>query len=229
MVCVMKKIDVVRSLLSFFAVAVLVVAVDAMLMPILTRFYLQDSIAIVLIYDFSVTLMAGCAGVFLTRRAGLPLWWRASNDSPVLRQKTYIIVLLSLFVVICNAVLNLVYYVAYPDQALQVSPWLVSLTSETALALSLRAALNEEVFFRLFLFPLILLVMRYCTHSQKASLVIAGLASATLVGLIHPGFVQAFLIGLALIYIYYQRGLLPAIVVHFFADAVPLVLISLML
>jgi membrane protease YdiL (CAAX protease family) len=225
----MKKVGEVRLFLSFFVVAVLVVAVDAMLMPILVRFYLQAGTALVLIYDFSVTLMAGWAGMFLARHVGLPVWWRSSNDSPVLRQKIYIIVLLSLFVVICNMVLNLVYYVAYHDQALQVSPWLVSLTSETALALSFRAALNEEVFFRLFLFPLILLVMRYFTHSQKASLVIAGLASAMLVGLIHPGFVQAFLIGLALVYIYYQRGLLPAIVVHFFADAVPLVLISLML
>jgi hypothetical protein len=225
----MKKVGEVRLFLSFFAVAVLVVAVDAMLMPILVRFYLQAGIALVLIYDFSVTLMAGWAGVFLARRDDLPVLWRSSNDSPVLRQKTYIIVFLSLFVVICNAVLNLVYYVAYYDQALQVSPWLISLTPEIALALSLRASLNEQVVFRLFLFPLIWLIIRYFTHSQKASLVIAGLASAMLVGLIHPGFVQAFLIGLALVYIYYQRGLLPAIVVHFFADAVPLVLISLML
>jgi len=146
-----------------------------------------------------------------------------------LRQKTYIVALLGLLVVICNAVLNLVFYVAYRDQASQVSPWLILLTPETALALSFRAALNEQVVFRLFLFPLILLIIRYFTHSQKASLVIAGLASAGLVGFIHPGFVQAFLIGLALIYIYYERGLLPAMITHFFADTIPLVLISLML
>jgi hypothetical protein len=225
----MKKVDMVRLLLSFFAVAVLVVAVDVMLTSILVRVYLQAGIALVLTYDFSVTLMAGWAGVLLARRVGIPLWWHSNNDSPVLRQKTHILVLLGLFVVICNTVLNLGYYMAYHDEALQVSPWLISLTPGIAIALSLRAALNEQVVFRLFLFPLILLVIRYFAHSQKASLVIAGLTSAFLVGLIHPGFVQAFSIGLALVYIYYQRGLLPAMITHFFADALPLVLISLML
>jgi hypothetical protein len=206
MVRAMKKAGVARLLLSFFAVAVLVVAVDAMLMPILVRFYLQAGIALVLIYEFSITLIAGWAGVFLARRVNSPLWWRSSNDSAVLRRKAYIIVLLGLLVVVCNTILNLVYYVAYRDQALQLSPWLILLTPGIVLALSLRAALIEQVVFRLFLFPLILLVTRYFAHSQQGSLVIAGLASAFLVGLIHPRFVQSFLIGLALIYIYYKHG-----------------------
>jgi hypothetical protein len=227
--CIVKKVGEVPLLISFFAVAVLVVAVDAMLMPILVGYYIHASIILILIYDFSIVLMTGWAGVFFARRVGSPLWWRSNNDSPVLRQKTHILFLLGLLVVVCNTVLNFVYYVAYHDQALQVSPWLNLLTPEITIALSLRAALNEQVVFRLFLFPLTLLIARYFLHSQKASLVIAGLTSAMLVGLIHPGFVQAFLIGLALVYVYYQRGLLPAMVVHFFADAVPLVLISLML
>lgn len=229
MACVMKKVGKVHLLLSFFVVAVLVAAIDVMLMSILVRFYLQASISLVLAYDFSVTLMAGWAGVFLARRVGSPLWLRSRNNSSVLRHKIYSIMLLGLLVIVCNTILNVVYYVSYHDQAMQAAPWLASLTPEIAIALSLRAALNEQVVFRLFFFPVILLIIRYLVHSQKASLVIAGLTSAFLVGLIHPGFVQAFLIGLALVYIYYQRGLLPAIVVHFFADAAPLVLISLML
>lgn len=224
-----EEVGKVRLLLSFFVVAVLVVAMDATLMPILGRYYFQASIASVLIYDFGVTLMAGWVGMFFARRVSSPVWWRSNYDLPVLRQKTRVLVLLCLLVVVCNTVLNFVYYVAYHDQALQVSPWLILLTPEIALALSLRAALNEQVVFRLFLFPLILLIVKCLTKSQKASLVIAGLASAFLVGLIHPGFVQAFLIGLALVYIYHMRGLLPAMITHFFADAVPLVLISLML
>jgi membrane protease YdiL (CAAX protease family) len=43
-----------------------------------------------------------------------------------------------------------------------------------------------------------------------------------LFGLIHPGFVLAFLMGLALAYIYLQVGLLPAMIVHFLGDLVPL-------
>jgi len=225
----MKRVGEARLLLSFLGVAVLVAATDAVLMPILFRFYLQAGAALVLIYDFSVTLIAGWVGVFLARRVGSPSWMRSSNDSPVMRRKAHSVVLFGLLVVVCNTVLNVFYYLAYHDQALRVSPWLAYLTPEMALALSLRAALNEQVVFRLFFFPLILLMIRYFINSQKASLVVAGTASAILVGLIHPGFVQAFLIGLALVYIYYQRGLLPAIVVHFLADAAPLVLISLML
>ncbi len=65
-------------------------------------------------------------------------------------------------------------------------------------------------------------------RSQRAPLVVGALTSALVLGLIHPSFWSVFMIGLALTYIYYQRGLLPAMIVHFFTDAIPYTLVSLL-
>jgi hypothetical protein len=48
-------------------------------------------------------------------------------------------------------------------------------------------------------------------------------------GVTHPGFLSAFFIGLPLVYVYHPRGLLPAMVVHSFTDAIPYVLAPMML
>lgn len=96
------------------------------------------------------------------------------------------------------------------------------------MALAFRAAQNEEVIFRFFLFPLVAWGVRHFVRSRRVSLVTGAMASSLFFGLIHPGFFPAFLMGLALVYIYHQRGLLPAMVVHFFTDAIPYVLVSLL-
>ena len=214
----------VRGSIFILVVAALVVAMDAAAMPILSSFYHQPSVTMFL-YDFSVVLLAGLAGLFFAPRVGYPYWWRRVNSSPTSRRAAHITVLLGFSLVMGNTLMNL----AYRDQAVQLAPWLALLTPEMALAISLRAALNEEIVFRLFLFPSIAWAVMHLVHSQQASLIIGALASTFVYGLIHPGFVMAFLVGLALIYIYHQHGLLPAMTAHFFADAISLVLISLML
>ena len=174
-------------------------------------------------------LLAGLAGLFFSRRVGCPLWWRSHKNSLRLGRSTYITVALGLSVVIGNSAFNFAFYMADPDQALRVAPWIVLLNPERAIALSFRAALNEEMLFRFFLFPLVTWAILYFKQSQKVSLVIGGLISSTAFGFIHgAGFITAFLVGLALVYIYYQRGLLSAMAVHFLADAVPFLLISMM-
>ncbi len=40
---------------------------------------------------------------------------------------------------------------------------------------------------------------------------------------------MAFFTGFVMIYIYYKRGLVPVMVVHFFADAIPFIIISMKL
>ncbi|MBU7009856.1 MAG: CPBP family intramembrane metalloprotease [Theionarchaea archaeon] len=86
------------------------------------------------------------------------------------------------------------------------------------------------VSFRLFLFPVIAWAVAYFLHSQDASLITGALVSSFFFGLIHPGFgfITVFLIGLALVYIYYHRGLLPAMIAHSFTDAIPFTLFILL-
>jgi len=117
-------------------------------------------------------LLAGLAGLFFSRRVGCPLWWRSHKNSLRLGRSTYITVALGLSVVIGNSAFNFAFYMADPDQALRVAPWIVLLNPERAIALSFRAALNEEMLFRFFLFPLVTWAILYFKQSQKVSLVI---------------------------------------------------------
>ncbi len=226
----MVSLDQIRLVFPIFVVAALVVAMDLIVMPILIGYYQQETAIIVFIWDFSVVLLAGLASLFLARRVGCPLWWLSHNNSLKLGRSTHITVALGLAVVIANSTFNIAFYMVDPNQALQVAPWIVLLNPERAIALSLRAALNEEMVFRLFLFLLVTWIVLYFKQSPKVSLALGGLVSSIAFGFIHgSGFIPAFLVGLALVYIYNQQGLLPAMTVHFFADAVPFLFISMTL
>lgn len=198
-------------------------------MPILVGYYLQASTTIVFVWDFSVVLLTGLAGLFFAPRVNCPLWWRSHNSPSESKRAAYITGALGLAVVIGCSMLNIASYMSDPNQALQVAPWIALLTPERGLALSFRAALNEEILFRLLLFPLVAWVFKSFIHSRQGSLVIGALASSFVFGLIHPGFVMAFLTGLAIVYIYHQCGLFPAMSVHFLIDAISWVSISMML
>jgi len=217
-----------RDLIPILFVAALVVVMDVVVMPIPVGYYHQVS-AIVFFNDFAVVLLAGLAGIFFSPRVGCPLWRRHSINSSKLGRAVYFSAVLGFSVVVINTVVNLVYFTGDRSHALQVSPWLALPTPEIALALSFRAALNEEVLFRLFLFPLVAWIVGRFVHSQGLSLVTGALVSSIVYGLIHPGFSMAFFVGLALVYVYYRSGLLSAMTVHFFADAISFVAISMML
>lgn len=219
----MVKLQNISLFLSILAAATLVVAMDTVIMSILENLYHLDSATAVLVYDFTMVLVAGLAGSLLARRIDCPIWWRQHDGSSPSRHAKHAVLLLGLFVVVLNTLNNILNI----GQARQIAPWIDLLTPETALALSLRAALNEEMVFRLFLFSLVVWIAKRFGRSRRASLVMGALASALAFGLIHGlGFVVAFSFGLALVYIYSRRGLLPVMTVHFLADAIPLVALS---
>jgi len=209
--------------ISIFVVAALVVLMDVVVMPVLSSGRAPS--AGIFLNDFIVVLLAGLIGLFVSRRIGYPLWWRRGDGSTASRRATYVVVFLSVSVVAANTLIEVISV----EKAVDLAPWIALLTPEMAAAVSVRAALTEEAFFRLFLFPLIVWVFRYFVKSRESSSVIGAVVSTAVFGLIHPGFLLAFLIGLAFVFIYYHRGLLPAMMAHFFADAIPFVLISMML
>jgi len=204
-------------------VAAAVVAADVAVMPILRQsLYRRASATTIFAFDFGSVLLTGLASLFFAPRVGSPCWWRPGNSSPASRKVTFIAVLLGLAVVVSNTLI----FVASRNQVAQLAPWLTALTRKTAIALAFRAALTENIVFRLFLFPLAAWVAAHFIRSRHTSLIVGALASALMFSLIHPGVVVAFLAGLALNYIYYQRGLLAAMTVQFFGDAIPFVLLS---
>ncbi len=213
----------VRNPIAILMVAAMAVATDVAVMPILRHsLYHRASATTIFAFDFSSVLLTGLAGLFFAPRAGSPCWWHPGNSSPASRRVTFIAVLLGLAVVVSNTLI----FVASRNQVTQQAPWLTALTRKTAIALAFRAALTENIVFRFFLFPLAAWVAAHFIHPRRTALIVGALVSALMFSLIHPGFIVAFLAGLALNYIYYQRGLLPAMVAQFFGDAIPLVLLS---
>lgn len=204
----------------------LVVVLDVMLMPVLLQsgLFFQLSTTAILAIDFGIVALTGITGLIFASRIGAPSWWQSGRDgSSASRRTTYVTVLLAISIVVTNTLVNLTYL----TQATQLPYWLTLLTPGTAVALSLRAALTEEIVFRLFLFLLATWAIERSTHSQKRSMIVGALASAFMFALMHgSGFAVAFPLGLALVYIYHRRGLLPAMTVHFFADAIPFASIS---
>ena len=222
----------VRAAIAISVVAALVVTCDVVLMPILQVAKYVPSKAptvAVLVWDFGTVLVAGLAGLFLAPRVGSPIWWRQGDSSRTSRRATLFPVVLGLAVVAYNSLSVVGYTLSHPDQMAALAPWTIALTPGEAIALALRAALNEEIIFRLFLFPLVAWIAGHLVRSKRIALLIGALASGFAFGLIHPGFWSAFMIGLALVSIYHQRGLLPAMIVHLFTDAIPYTLVSVLL
>ena len=173
---------------------------------------------------FCIYSFFGIVGILCASRFDLPSWWHPATDSSQSRQITTRVVLIGVTLVVFNTIVN----VANSTKILESSHWLSLITPQTAIGLGLHAAFTEEILFRLFLFPVAAWIAWHFLHSRKDSLIIGAIVSSSLFGLMHgAAFFVAFVLGFPMIYIYYHRGLLPAIIVHFLADGIPFVIIAL--
>jgi membrane protease YdiL (CAAX protease family) len=225
--CMLQKIRNLnidrRYPLSILAATALIVVLDLMIVPIfrnqnLWGSYREAAVSHIIVGDIAFALGAGLVGLLVVSHLGLPIWW-SHNDEHSSQISLIVIVLGASLVLI-----NLIMYMTNLDQLASCS-FLTMFAPKTAIALSLRAALTEEIFLRLFLFPAIAWVVMHFLK-RELSLIIGGVVSSVYFGLIHPGFFLAFFVGLALVYIYYYKGLLPAMIVHFLADAAPFVYLA---
>ncbi|MBU7030488.1 MAG: hypothetical protein HXS48_26385 [Theionarchaea archaeon] len=212
----------VRDIVIVTAIALFVVALDVVMIFLYDQ--MVTALVVVLAADFSICLIVGVAGIYFASRVGFPLWWSPSTDSPRSQQTSFITVLFGVTVVVGGMLL--VFYRIIWSPMLQ---WYASFTLGTAIAFSLKNALYSEILFRLFIFSLIVWIGDRLS-SRKYSLILGAIASAFLgsfQGLLFSA--PLFLIGLLSVYIYYQRGLLPAVLVRFLAGAVPFIIIFTML
>jgi membrane protease YdiL (CAAX protease family) len=210
--------------LSILVVSALIVAVDGIFDPFLP-YYDQASKGRIILNNVLFVLPAGLLGLYFASHMELPWWWRSDENSKRW-QVSHIVIILGIFLVIINTFLNL----SSPDRV-TLNPLFASVTLKRAIGLSWHAGLVEETFFRLFLFSFVAWVIDRIFHSRKPALIIGAAMSTFIFALFHStsAHAVAFVLGFAILYIYYKSGLLPAMVVHFFADAVPFALFPLLL
>lgn len=169
--------------------------------------------------DFFMIVISGCLGVNFAGKTKLPIWTAKLNDN---RKHKFQIILLGIIAVAANTII----FINSQQQALEVSPWLNQLTPFSALIISFRAALTEEIIFRLLLISVIMLLISKFTSSNKVPLILGIIISSIIFGLIHPGFLVAFLYGLVLSYLYINSGLIMVFTIHFLADFIPFLLVA---
>ncbi len=181
----------------------------------------QFPLAVSLAGDFSVCIVFGLIGVYIISRIGLPLWWNSGTNSRQSQQISIAVLFLGVAVITAGTFITFYRTIWSPF----VYQYFALLTLRSALSLSLRDAVLNGIFFYLFLFPLAVWISRHFI-SKKYSLILGGVATAFLDGL-NGGFfsIPPFLVALSLVYIYYLRGFLPAVIVRFLAGAIPYIVI----
>lgn len=201
--------------LYLYIIVSMIVITDILLISFL-REKLNYEFPNVLFNDVVTILIAGLLGKSFAFKNGFPLWWHRN-------QRLSILFILGLAIILPN---TLVYY--YNENATAIAPWLNFSNFKEPILISLRAGLQEEVIYRLFIFSLIVSGVNKVVNSKRISLIIGIIVSAFIFGILHSGFYWAFISGLILAYICYSYGLFFAILIHFLADAVPFTLLYFM-
>lgn len=185
--------------------------VSGILQPLL---YKGTSPLFLYAFEFFEYTISAFLGLIITERIALPGLWAQGRT----KQTNLVVVLLGATLVAANTALH--YHGR--SEALRLAPWLGTLDLTRAFFLSLRAGVTEEIVFRLFLLSLVAWITLGIFHNRRGAIGVGVLVSSFLSGLIHPGFMLAFLMGIALAYMYLRAGLVPAMIVHFVGDLVPL-------
>lgn len=173
--------------------------------------------------DSLIMLLIGFSGVILIRYAKTPFLFY-NDDDPKESKKSW---LLTLVLSVLLITLNTVIWHISKEQNIQSIGWVKSLTPINSILISIRAGITEEVIFRFFLFSLFILVFAKIIHSKVLIFLICSIISALAYAfLLHSGSIVSLVAGIILSYIYYKKGLLPAIIVHFLGDCIPFLMMS---
>ena len=170
--------------------------------------------------DLLLVITAWIVGKRYIAKAGFPLWWKRNNSISILKQLLFMS-MLGLAIIIPN---TLIYYAN--QNLTDVTPWLNFSSLKDVIFLALRAGLQEEILFRLFIFPTTVYLAGRVITSEKSKMLIGVLITSLIFGLMHGGVnIPAIVFGAILAYTYYKNGLVPVIIIHFLANAIPWILL----
>ncbi|VUT25280.1 MAG: CAAX amino terminal protease self- immunity [Candidatus Methanolliviera sp. GoM_oil] len=212
-----KYRDSLRNLLMAIIFSFIVLICDLRVVSVLNpSHFVSDYFYYAL--DFLFVFLSCFFGLTVASWINLPKLWVKENLIDPEKFVVYIVLLLFI------AGLNFLSYYSNPGiikDVLKDMPFLRELSklgSSGALALSLRAGVNEEILFRLFGISLVTFLLTKIKVKREGSLVVAIVISSIFFGLIHPSFPHYFFFGLLFGFLYIQYGLVPVMIFHFLAD-----------
>lgn len=169
--------------------------------------------------DVVIVLLALVFGRKVANRLEFPIW-QVSYIVGMSKRSIIISILIGVGIVSTNTIILCNYDI-------DMIPWLRFNNIYQPLLLAIRAALTEEIVFRLLIFSLICKFTNDISKSSTICFISGALFSAIAFGLPHSGFYLAFIFGIGLCYIYKNNGLISAMMIHFLADFIPFTLIYL--
>lgn len=187
-----------------------------------TEHTLNEEVFGKLVTDLLIITVAALIGKQCAPKIDSPVWWRRDKSQSTEKQ----LFLLAIYGTTIIALNTIIYY-SYPSSLTEIS-WFRFTNLRELILTAFRAGLFEEILFRFCIFTTITYFAFGLLNSRKKSIVIGIIISSLLFGLMHGGFnIIAMLMGAALAYIYYSYGLIPVIIIHFLANAIPWSLIYL--
>ena len=207
-----KKINQYKDILI---VVFCVIVLDILLKNYFVIVYKETGYGLI-IFDAIISFFAIFIGKMAANVVGIPIW--QTKYETINKQHLLISIIIGVIMIAINTLI-------WNNNNADTVTWARFTDYFEPIYISLRAALIEELFFRLFIFSVVMLLVRKVSKSDIIALIAGALLSSIFFGLYHQGFYLGFLYGILLCYIYKHNGLVLAMIIHFLSDAVPFVVI----
>lgn len=185
---------------------------------------LSDSIIRLSLSDTIILLICGFIGLVLADKLNLFIYNPSKEFIKGSSKTVSLILLLSILLVTANEIS----WVLYSKTGV-LPEWALGLNFPSAILISARAAIYEEIFFRLFLMTTIIYLLKNIISYKKSVLIGISVSALIFSVSIHSGSMISFASGLLLGFIFINTGIIPAILLHFVADAVPFITLAYLL
>ncbi|MTI68346.1 MAG: CPBP family intramembrane metalloprotease [Firmicutes bacterium] len=213
-----EKYLIKNKKIFFFILASITAFIDCYLAPYISS---NSSILKFAFFDFTIVILFACFGSIITRNVEFK-----SNSKDKSRAPFYIWSIITFLGLTLIAVNTYTWMLNYNGN-IQNYKWLESLNYIGAVLISIRAAITEEIIFRFFLFSFIFFIFSKFVDSRRSILILSILVSSFIFSFfLHSGSLVSFGAGIIITYIFYKKGLVISMIVHFLADVIPFLLIS---
>ena len=176
------------------------------------------------LFDIAVLLVSGFFGLVLANKLNLFIYYPSKEFIKNSLKTIFFILFLGLLLIAANEIS----WILYSKNG--VSPaWIEKLNFNTAILISIRAAIYEEILFRLFLITVIIYYLKNIISYRKSAFISVLISAFIFSVSFHSGSIISFASGLLLGFVYLSTGIIPSILLHFMADAVPFITLSYLL
>ncbi len=184
----------------------------------------SDSLSTQSLFDIVVLLASGSFGLVLADKLNLFVYYPSKEFIKSSFKMVFLILFLGLLLIATNEISWILY-----NKSGVLPAWAEKLDFNTAILISTRAAIYEEILFRLFLITALIYFLKNIISYRKSVFMSVFVSAFIFSVSFHSGSTISFASGLLLGFVYLNTGIIPAILLHFMADAVSFITLAYLL